>query len=329
MKLLYINVIEQNAGWGAEFFLNRAFLNIGVSTSNIDYRNDRYKLSKRFLKMNTDFDVLFLQRGDGFPLELLQAVNCPRFFWASELVARNRDQDRLLKSGLFEHIFVHSDVCKNTIINNGWITEEKVSVLLNGFDETTHHRMSIDKDIDVLFVGNILPRRRKWLDNLKDINVTEASVYGKEMTTLFNRAKIVLNIHAEDFPDTETRVFEALGCGCFLITERLSKNDNPFITGTHLVEVNNCEQMAERIRFFLGNAEARNSIAECGHSEALSKHTYAKRAESLSNLFSSFILHGSGPSIDLSRIKSYAKKEFFYRQFSRMITTLKHSRVMF
>lgn len=149
------------------------------------------------------------------------------------------------------------------------------------------------------------------------------------MITLLNRAKVVLNIHAENLPDTETIVFEALGCGCILIAESKSKSDNSVIDGTHPVEVDNCEQMAERTSFFLGNAGVRHSIAECGYAEALSKHNYTKIAESISKLFSSIIENGSSPSIDLSRIKSYAKKEFFCLQSSELITSFYHCRAKF
>lgn len=138
MRLLYIAVHEQNKDWGAEHFLAKAFLSLGVDLVTIDYRKHRKDIIQR-IKQVGDFDYFFLQRGDDFPIGILKSINRPKFFWASELVSRNRDQDRLLNSGLFEHVFVHTLACKRSIIEKGWLTEDKVTVLLNGFDPESHY----------------------------------------------------------------------------------------------------------------------------------------------------------------------------------------------
>ncbi len=312
MKIFYVNVIEQNAGWGAECFVNRGLLRNGHHTITLDYRVHRQSLARKFLEVD-DFDVFFLQRAEGFPVKLLKAVNRPRFFWASELVSRCRDQDPLLASGLFEHIFVHSQQCKKTVVNKGWQPAERVSVLLNGFDETVQYRMpNTKKDIDVLFVGNILPRRRFWLDSLKKyFNIVEQNAYGRGMTELFNRSKIVLNIHAEDYLDTETRIFEALGCGCFMLSEKLSE-ENPFSSGVHLVEVEDLNEMIGKVDYYLKNDDIREAIASQGYSEVTSNHTYTKRAEEIASYFQKYLQQHSGLALKYNLIRSYALKELVY-----------------
>ena len=314
MKIFYINVMEQNTGWGAECFVNRGFLRNGHETITLDYRKNRHHLAKHFLSIDKDFDILFLQRGDGFPLELLEAVNRPRIFWASELVTRNRDQDRLFRSGLFDHIFVHTHTCKNILVKKGWVSAENVSVLLNGFDETVQYPIPLAyKDIDVLFVGSVSPRRRKWLDHLKkNYDIVEANAFGTDMTTLLNRGKIILNIHAEDFSDTETRVFEALGCRTFLLSEKLSE-ESPFASEIHLVETDDLSQMSEKIDYYLKNGDEREKIVGCGHQEALARHTYTKRAEEIADLFSTYVKPSAQPPIHIPKVKAYAKKEFLIR----------------
>ena len=159
MRILYIAVHENNRGWGSEHFVNDGFNEIGVETSCVDFRKYRKEIVECILQVPT-FDYLFLQRGDYFPIELLRAVRRPKFFWASELVSRNRDQDRLLSCGLFDHTFVHTKACKEAIVRNGWLQESQITVLLNGFDPKTHYPLSVEKDIDVLFIGNMLKRRK-------------------------------------------------------------------------------------------------------------------------------------------------------------------------
>lgn len=314
MKILYVNVIELNEGWGAECFINRGFNRIGVETITLDYRKHRFNLAEKLLKIG-DFDALLLQRGDYFPMDLLKCVNRPKFFWASELVTRNRDQDRLLKSGVFNHIFVHSKECKRIIVNEKkWVSSENVSILINGFDE---HVQYIDKeckkDIDITFIGNILPRRRLILDNLKkNFNIYECQAYGENMTKVFNRSKIVINIHAENYLDTETRIFEALGCGAFVITEKLS-SESPFINNAHLVEVDNIEDLKDRIQYYLSNESERKIIAQNGYEEVMKKHRYINRASEIKNIIEerTFALDHNLPAINTKKVMRYRYKQPF------------------
>ncbi len=282
MNILYINVIEENSPWGAECFVNKAFNKKNNQVFNLDYRKNRYQLADRFLEIQDDFDVLFLQRGDFFPLSLLKACNRPKFFWASELVSRRKDQDRLFDSGLFNHVFVRGVACREALLSRKILKENQISILLSGFDQENHYKIpGIIKDIDVLFVGSMTPRRKQIVEELKkNFSVTFCQSFGKEMVELFNRAKIVLNLHAEEYLDTETRIFEALGCGAFIITDKLAQ-ENPFVNNVHLVEADSLEDMKTKISYYLQNDTERESVALAGHNEALLKHTYDARAEQI------------------------------------------------
>jgi len=314
MDILYINVIEQNAGWGAETFLNNEFQSLGHIVANLDFRKHRKVLATK-LNQVPDFDVLFLQRGDRFPPYLLKTCNRPKFFWASELVSRNRDQDILLKSNLFNHIFVHSDACKSKIIQNKWTTKEKLTVMLNGFNPKLHYKMDQTKDIDVLFVGSILPRREKILNELKiHFNIKICSVFGEEMSKLLNRSKIVLNIHAEEYLDTETRMFEALGCGAFVISEKLG-NENPFIPEKHYIEVANLETMKNKIFYYLNNQVERENISINGYEEAMENHTYQARAQEFINQFNRHIDKATLPAFSPNKLTFFSQIEKVANKF--------------
>ena len=281
MKIFYVNVIEQNSTYGAEVFMNRAFLQLGHETHTLDYRKHRQALPQAFLNA-PDFDVFLLQRGDFFPLELVDACQCPRLFYSSELIARCTDQLHLFQSNLFDHVFVRTPACKQAIIEKGWMADEKISVFLSAFDEHTHCPLDgVERDIDVLFVGGVSQRRREMITELKQsFHVVACQAYGPDMAKMFNRAKIAINIHAEEFLDTETRMFEALGSGAFLISETLSE-ENPFISNKHFVEVSSIDEMKEKISYYLKNAEERSAIAAAGHQEAVEKHSYTARAREI------------------------------------------------
>lgn len=315
MRIFYVNVIEENVGWGAEYFLNKAFNFMGHTTYCLDYRKNRHILYKNFLRI-PESDVFLLQRGDYFPLQLVKAVQVPRFFWNSELVSRCQDNHHLLRSGLFDHIFLRTNACIDTVVGRGWIKREKCSVLLSSFDESVNRQMpNVHKDIDVLFVGTITPRRQRILDKVSNhFDIVIASAYGNEMALLFNRAKIVLNIHAEEFLDTETRVFEVLGCGSFLLTEQLSQ-ENPF-SQYELVEFETIEELFEKLHYFLSHDEERNKIARSGHIAATSKHTYIHRAQQIVDIMSACMNEGNEQVETVKRdwkLHAYSMSEPFFR----------------
>ena len=323
MKILHISYCETNAGWGAECFVDRALKQLGEEVIELDFKKHNETLCEKILDCG-DFDLLFLQRGDFFPIEILKCVNRPKVFWASELISRCRDQDRLFYCNEFSHIFVHSKECERILLSrlqnkHRLLPEipEGVSCLLNGYDEQLHKRLNRHKDIDVLFVGSVTERRRKVLEKLgRKVNITvRTRVFGKDFVELINKSKIVLNIHASKRLDTETRIFEVLGSGAFLISETLSE-ENPFVPGEHYVEcdINN---FADKIRYYLENNEARNKIAEAGYEEAVAKHSYLKRTEYeiLPALRRHVEVHNNGNAVNRDNLLKYNKerKRVLYR----------------
>jgi hypothetical protein len=289
VRILYANVIAQHAGWGAEEFVDRGLRRLGHVTCCVDYRNHRGALAA-LPAQAPEYDIFFLQRGDGFPLEVVRALHGPRVFWASELVSRCRDQDPLLASGLFDHVFFHSSACCKTAIERGWVRPDQGSVLLNGFDETLHcPGPGVVQDIDILFCGSLTSRRQEWLTMLQGrFNVVTASAFGQPLVELVRRSKIVLNVHAEDFADVETRVFEVLGCGTLLLSERLSA-ESPFVAerpgvAGHLVEFSTAAELRGKTAYYLAHDAERRAIAERGHDEALLGHTYTHRARQVASV---------------------------------------------
>ena len=280
MKILYFNVIEQHAGWGAEWFLNAAFESLGHETLCIDYRANRHRLAPLIQDCGPVHAVL-VQRGDRFPTELLRASKAPCFFLATELFHRRPDQYPLFQCDALSHVFVRTRTCLDEVVGRGWQPAERVSILLSSFDPVLHRRLpEVEKDIDVLFLGGITERRRRILDSLpRDLAVVEVRAFGEEMIRYFNRARIILNIHAGEHLDVETRIYEALGSGGFVISEKLAA-ENPF-TGGQLVQLESIGELADSIRHYLAHDAEREKIAEQGYREAQRAHTYRARARQI------------------------------------------------
>jgi Glycosyl transferases group 1 len=292
MKLLYINKIKANVGWGFETFLDQSLHEHGIETICVDYQENSYSLAKNLLSITEDFDAVLLQRGCGYliPLEIFTAINRPKFLLFTELVPRNLDQHYLLKSQLFEHIFFRSLPCIDSVLANGWRAKDRLSLFLSAINPSFHQPMNqIEKDIDVLFVGTLLPRRQKIIDELaQSLEIETGNAFGRDMVKLINRAKIILNIHGEDFLDTETRVYETLACKGFLLTETLSA-ENPFRSGVDLVEAADIEDLKVKIAYYLENQIERDIIANNGFVEVVRQHSFGERAKQIKQVIEKYL----------------------------------------
>jgi hypothetical protein len=303
MRLLYLNKIHTNAGWGAETFLNTALEELGVETICVDYEQNSYQLARYLENLDQDFDALLLQRGRGYliPARTLRAIRRPRFFLFTELVARNAPQHYLLKNQLFDHIFLRSPACIEQVTERQWLQPDQVSLIRSAIRPDFHRPLpNVEKEIDVLFIGSLTPRRRAILDELNQvINVTVHSAFGDEMVDMVNRAKIILNIHAEKQLDTETRVYEVLACKGFLITEKLSA-ESPFTHGSHLVESSTSEELTSNIRYYLNQPESRKQIAETGYRKVITDHTYKTQATQIADIIEKHLATGDSaqPALD-------------------------------
>jgi hypothetical protein len=291
MRILYINKIVTNAGWGFETLLNTELQRLGIETICLDYHQHRYRITRALLDLQEDFDALLLERGTGYliPAAALRAIQRPRIFLFTELVARNPAQHYLLRDRLFDHVFLRSHACIEQVIAQGWLQPSQVELFLSAIEPSLHRVLpNQPRDIDVLFIGTITPRRQAILAQLQDaLPLTVAGAYGQDMVTLMNRAKVILNIHGEEHLDTETRIYEALACGGFVITERLSI-ESPFTSGQHLIEVNSLEEMVGQTRHYLHDLEARTAIAQAGRTLVCADHTVAARARQLEAILRRF-----------------------------------------
>jgi hypothetical protein len=81
-----------------------------------------------------------------------------------------------------------------------------------------------EKDIDVLFIGNLNHRRKEWLKNLTDNNINFkiiTNVFYENSIEYFARSKILLNIHfysGESILEV-TRIIPAIANNCIILSE--------------------------------------------------------------------------------------------------------------
>ena len=324
MKILYGAVFEGNAEKGAEYWINRALNDLGHSTVCVDYRANRYNVAAQ-IRGVSDYDVVFIQRGDKFPLGLLRSFRAPKAFWETELPDKYRDHEKILDSGLFDHIFTWSSEHGRSLVSRNIIREEDCSIMQGAFEPGFHKRLpEVEKDIDVLFVGTITGRRAAILEKIRrHCNLQVISAFGHDMVRAINRAKIVLNIHAQNVLTTETRVYEVLGAGGFLLSEQLCRDSR--FTDEHLCQIplGDVESLLRKIKDVLARPEERSRIAQCGHQEALSKHTYAHRADQLIGTFEKYRRGEGREVLDERAFRRFARAEMVRRAVRGLRITAK------
>ena len=160
---------------------------------------------------------------------------------------------------------------------------------------------------DVVFVGSHYPVREKLFEALAGLDlaiwgpgwdrlrgdsplrgcVRAAHTTPETWRRIYAAAKIVLSVHFQDplgeIPchQASPRVFEAMACGAFVITDRQKDVMTLFRDGEHLVAFADGEDLRKKVETYLGCTKERQRIAGNGRTEVLARHTYRDRLSAL------------------------------------------------
>ena len=183
---------------------------------------------------------------------------------------------------------------------------KKAFFLPQACDSTVYRPLKLERDIDILFVGNLFySKRRKDIMNAvierypkRDIVVygdyqpwfkglgqwlrrphkgiyRNMNVTSEEANFLYNKAGIVLNIHQESQKDgANPRVFEICGSGAYQICDRNPYTEALFPEGT-VGLYSNLDELFEKIDFALHNNMQKQ--ADAAREVVLEKHTFENR----------------------------------------------------
>ena len=180
-------------------------------------------------------------------------------------------------------------------------------------DPELHHPLELSEEerhqygSDIVFVGSYYPSRAALLDRLTGFDlgiwgpgwerlekgsrlrnhIKAAHTKPSEWLKIYSASKIVLAVHYQDpekrFPvyQASPRVFEALACGAFVISDNQKDVFSIFKMGEHLVRFDGPDELIEKIEYYLDHPKEREEIAENGRKEVLSRHTFTHRIETM------------------------------------------------
>ena len=147
-------------------------------------------------------------------------------------------------------------------------------------DPAVHRPLERPKVHDLCFVGHLFPGpRNELIERLQNEfpRMFVGQRFFSEMAETYAESRIVFNRSLQN--DINMRVFEALGCGRFLLTNELAENGQAelFRDGVQLATYAGADDLLDKARFYLENESLREQIAAAGHSETIARHTYSHR----------------------------------------------------
>lgn len=156
---------------------------------------------------------------------------------------------------------------------------------------------------DIVFVGSYYLNRYTLLKKLVDFDLgvwgpgwnklkkkseLRSKIKGEhtipsEWIKIYSASKIVLAPHYKD-PENNfkvfqasPRIFEAMACGAFVISDYQKDVFALFKDGKHLVGFKTENELIEKIKYYLHHSDERQKIADCARREVLKKHRYVDR----------------------------------------------------
>jgi len=103
----------------------------------------------------------------------------------------------------------------------------------------------------------------------------------------------------DDLTGDETanmRIFEAAGCGIFVLTEHKRNLASIFEVGKEIETFTDTQELLDKIRYYVAHPEKREAIARAGQARCLRDHTMRKRAQQLDGIIRKYIPASDSPS---------------------------------
>jgi spore maturation protein CgeB len=273
LRVILVGARLSNYPWGTENFIHKALSEFGHDVIDIDLRHDYSRIGE-IHKIPADLVIVY--KGSGLNPRLLEMLSCPVILWyPDDVLSVPHAQEDLQKNGYaYDRVYYFDQAGLEKLRQMGIA---HCTFLPLATDTTVYKYLpGTEKKHDVAFVGNIYPNRRILLDRLKQkFNVLEAKAFMGDMVRIFNEAKIVLNLGIGK-TGYQLRVFEALGCRSFLLTNEIDMHNRLFKDKEHLVYFNE-QNIEDLISYYLNHDDEREVIAENGYREVCEKHTFKHR----------------------------------------------------
>jgi len=201
----------------------------------------------------------------------------PEWVWSADLPIIGLAGDWNLQWHHYRHIlrrcdFVLTDALGAEALRKEGFSHVAVANLFGGPREWIDQPTPVERDIDVLFVGNVHPivqaERLPWLARVARLsnrwNVRIASgVFGDDYRQFLGRSRIVFNRSIRG--ECNMRVFEAIACGALLFQEEGNREVPILLRNGQECILYNADNLESLIEYYLVHEEERRTITDRAH----------------------------------------------------------------
>ena len=169
----------------------------------------------------------------------------------------------------------------------------------SGIDPEIYYDKKLPRNLDLVFVGTLLPDRQAVLKQLLEFSPViygyvpkttrldpelkpyyHGEAWGTAMIDVYHHAKIALNFSPPHMPvGGNVRLFEIPACGAMQITNHCPPEW--FVAGKEIVLFHGVRQLKKQIAYYLAHAQNRENIAKSGHDRVHRQYTYTKRFKAI------------------------------------------------
>ena len=290
-----ILLILNKSGYGTGEYFEKYFRRNHTVTTVGDLFNDKvtidihsqepYKVAASIVK-ERNIDVLIEVESGGIPWEHVPVeINIPKIYYAID--SHISLEGHKIHAKAFDHVFLAQKKYISPVQSS--CPNGKVKWLPLGCDPEIHTSSDFyNRNSAIAFVGNHShsghARRQLYMFYLygKVKTAFTKGIYGREMGDYYAGYSFAFNCSLND--DLNMRVFETMGCGCLLFTDRLSSEsglDDFFIDKEHLILYNNESELLELVQYYQNHIDDGIEIAKNGQKEVHLNHSYEKRAQEI------------------------------------------------
>ena len=141
-----------------------------------------------------------------------------------------------------------------------------------GYHPAWGRKLSLERDIDVLFIGSFKTKRRRSM--LKDLDkklsakgiklqIIDKGCYGEQRTALLNRTRIVIDIPNFPWEMAGMRFLMSISCGALVVSEYVEETA-PYKPGIHFVRAKPTE-LSDAICHYIEHEDQRQAIADSSY----------------------------------------------------------------
>ena len=130
-----------------------------------------------------------------------------------------------------------------------------------------------------------------WEDFIDEKYIKDDFIPNEMLNQYYSSCKILLNDHWDDMKEwgfVSNRIFDALACGAFIISDKMQEVDNLF--EGNVITYDDLEDLNEKIEYYLNHDDERRKKVNKGREIVLDNHTFDSRVSKIIDVLNDFKL---------------------------------------